>query len=249
MSAVPQSDPTLYIALFAGLLSFVSPCVLPLVPGYLSFISGVNVAQFRATEAPADLRRRVFLASLVFVLGLSTVFIAMGATATTLGATLGAHKRVLAIVGGLFIIVLGLHTVGLVRIKWLLYEKRMEVRDKPIGVVGAYVVGLAFALGWTPCIGPILGAILGLASQEESVWRGIALLTAYSLGLGVPFILSALAVNQFFSASSRLRRHMKTVEVVSGVLLIAVGVLLVSDRLTLLSAAFARMFPALQKIG
>jgi len=243
------SSVSLAAALVAGLVSFVSPCVLPIVPGYLSFISGVNVAQFREGGAPRELVRRVALTSLAFVLGFSTVFVALGAAATYVGSLLQEHKRTLGMVGGVVIIVLGLHTAGIFRIPWLLAEKRANVQSRPLGLLGAYVVGLAFAFGWTPCIGPILGAILLYASQQDTVGQGVVLLAAYSAGLGIPFLLSALAVNWFFKAFSRLRSSMRAVEVVSGVLLIGVGVLLVTDRLTLIAQYFTKMFPALAGIG
>jgi cytochrome c-type biogenesis protein len=232
----------------AGLLSFVSPCVLPIVPGYLSFISGVNVAQLRG-ETPAGLTRRVAITSVAFVLGFSTVFVALGAAATLVGYYLQHYKRTLGMVGGVVIIILGLHTAGILPIKWLLYEKRADVKTRPLGLIGAYVVGLAFAFGWTPCIGPILGAILVYASQQETVAQGVLLLVAYSLGLGIPFILSGLAVNGFFAAFGRLRRHMRIVEYVAGALLVGVGLLLMTNRLTVLAVYFSKLFPSLTKIG
>jgi len=243
------SSVSLAAAFLAGLVSFISPCVLPIVPGYLSFISGVNVARFREGGAPRDLVRRVVLTSLVFVLGFSTVFIALGAAATYIGSLLQEYKRVLGMVGGIVIIILGLHTAGVFKIQWLLSEKRANVQTRPLGLVGAYVVGLAFAFGWTPCIGPILGAILLYASQQETVGQGVVLLTAYSAGLGIPFLLSALAVNWFFKAFSRLRGAMRTVEVVSGALLVGVGLLLVTDRLTVIAQYFTKMFPSLAGVG
>src|SRR6185295_13494061 len=152
---------SLLAAVLAGIVSFISPCVLPIVPGYLSFISGANMAQLKAgDQAPPGLARRVAITSLFFVLGFSTVFITLGAAATYIGYFLQQYKRALGMVGGVIIIILGLHTAGILPIKWLLYEKRAEVRTKPLGLIGAYVVGLAFAFGWTPCIGPILGSIL-----------------------------------------------------------------------------------------
>lgn len=240
---------SLFTAFLAGLLSFVSPCVLPIVPGYLSFISGINVAQLRDAESPRQLARRVALTSVAFVLGFSTVFVALGAAATYVGYLLQQYKRTLGIVGGVVIIVLGLHTAGVLPIKWLLYEKKAEVKSKPLGLIGAYVVGLAFAFGWTPCIGPILGAILLYASQQETVGQGVLLLSAYSAGLGIPFILSGLAINGFFAAFSRLRRHMRAIECVAGALLVGVGLLLVTGRLALLAGYFSRLFPGLTKIG
>ena len=243
------SSVSLAAAFLAGLFSFVSPCVLPIVPGYLSFISGVNVAQFKGGAAPTDLVRRVLLASLAFVLGFSTVFVSLGAAATLVGALLQQHKRTLGMVGGVIILVLGLHTMGVLRIPWLLGEKRASVSQRPLGPLGAYVVGLAFAFGWTPCIGPILGAILLYASQQETVGQGVVLLSAYSAGLGIPFLLAALAVNWFFKASGGLRRWMHAVEVASGALLIGVGLLLITDRLTLIAQWVSKVFPGLATIG
>jgi cytochrome c-type biogenesis protein len=240
---------SLATAIVAGLVSFISPCVLPIVPGYLSFISGINMAELRGGDAPRGLSRRVGVTSLVFVLGFSTVFVALGAAATLVGAVLQTYKRELGMIGGAIIIVLGLHTAGILPIKWLLYEKRATVKSRPLGLAGAYLVGLAFAFGWTPCIGPILGTILFYASQQDTVAQGVGLLAAYSAGLGIPFVVSGLAVNHFFAASGRLKRHMKAVEYVSGALLVGVGLLLLTDRLTVLASFFSRLFPALTRIG
>jgi cytochrome c-type biogenesis protein len=244
-----SSSISLLTAFAAGLASFVSPCVLPIVPGYLSFISGVNVAQLKGAEAPPHLMRRIAIMSLVFVLGFSTVFVTLGAAATLVGYYLQRYKRELATIGGLVVVVLGLHTAGFIKIPWLLYEKRAEVREKPLGLPGAYIVGLAFGFGWTPCIGPILGGILVYASQQDTVTQGVVLLSFYSAGLGIPFLLASLAVNRFFKASGALKRHMHAVEVVSGVLLIAVGLLLMSNRLELLARWFSKAFPGLTRIG
>ena len=236
-------------AFVAGLLSFVSPCVLPIVPGYLSFISGINVSRLKDGVPDPGLVRRVALTSLFFVLGFSTVFVSLGAAATLVGYYLQQWKRPLGMIGGAIIVVLGLHTLGVFRLRFLLYEKRAEVKQKPLGLIGAYVVGLAFAFGWTPCIGPILGAILLYASQQETVTQGVLLLSAYSAGLGVPFLVAALAINSFFSASSALRRHMKTVEYVSGALLVGVGLLLLTDRLAVIAQYLSKAFPFLVEIG
>ena len=240
----------IYAAFSAGLVSFVSPCVLPIVPGYLSFMSGVNLSHFKGQEAaPEGLARKVGLTSAAFVLGFSTVFVALGAAATLLGDVLREYKHQLGIVGGVIIILLGLHTAGLLPIKWLLYERRAEVQGRPLGLLGAYVVGLAFAFGWTPCIGPILATVLFVASQQGTVGTGVLLLLAYSAGLGIPFILSGFAINGFFAVFARFRKHMRIVEYVAGALLVAVGVLLITDRLTLLSRYFSRLFPGLTRIG
>lgn len=240
---------SLLTAFLAGIISFISPCVLPIVPGYLSFISGANLSELRNGKAARAVATRVAITSLFFVLGFSTVFVSLGAAATLVGYYLQQYKRVLGMIGGVVIVVLGLHTAGLLPIKWLLYEKRAEVRTRPLGLLGAYVVGLAFAFGWTPCIGPILGAILLYASQQETVGQGVLLLTFYSAGLGIPFVLAGLAVERFLSTSTRLKRHMRVIEYAAGALLIGVGLLLITDRLALLAGYFARLFPALARIG
>jgi cytochrome c-type biogenesis protein len=243
------SSVSLFGAFLAGLLSFVSPCVLPIVPGYLSFISGVNVARMKDGVADPGQLRRVVLTSLAFVLGFSTVFVSLGAAATLVGYYLQQWKRPLGMIGGAIVIVLGLHTMGVIKLNFLLYEKRAEVKTKPLGLLGAYVVGLAFAFGWTPCIGPILGAILLYAAQQETVTQGVVLLSAYSAGLGIPFLAASLAINRFFAASGTLRRHMKAVEYVSGVLLVGVGLLLLTDRLAVIALYLSKKFPILQSIG
>ena len=239
----------LFTAFTAGIVSFISPCVLPIVPGYLSFISGINVAKFKNQETPKDQARRVAITSLFFVLGFSTVFVALGAAATTFGDFLGQYKRVLGQVGGAVIIVLALHMMGVYRINWLLGEMRAEVKEKPLSLLGAYVVGLAFAFGWTPCIGPILAAILALAMVQETVSQGVILLSAYSAGLGIPFLIAGLAVNWFFAVSAKIKKQMRAVEIVSGVLLLGVGVLLVTDRLNDLAQWLSKMFPWLATLG
>lgn len=240
---------SLFAAFMAGIVSFISPCVLPIVPGYLSFISGVNMADLKEGGTRSGLAGRVGLTALFFVLGFSTVFVSLGAAASLVGYYLQQYKRSLGIVGGVIIILLGLHTAGILPIKWLLYEKRADVKSKPMSLVGAYVVGLAFAFGWTPCIGPILGGILLYASQQETVGQGVALLTAYSAGLGIPFLISAFAINAFFGAFSHLKRRMALIEKVAGGLLVAVGLLLVTDQLTVLAQYFSKLFPGLAKIG
>ncbi len=240
---------SLLAAFGAGVISFISPCVLPIVPGYLSFISGVNMSELKDGTAPSGTARRVGLTALFFVLGFSTVFVTLGAAASLAGYYLQQYKRSLGIAGGVIIILLGLHTAGILPIKWLLYEKHAEVKNRPLGFIGAYIVGLAFAFGWTPCIGPILGAILLYASQQETVGEGVLLLSAYSAGLGIPFLISAFAINVFFGAFSHLKRRLGLIERLAGGLLVAVGLLLVTDQLTVLAQYFSKLFPALTKIG
>jgi cytochrome c-type biogenesis protein len=234
---------TLLTALFAGVISFISPCVLPIVPGYISFISGASLSELKnQVDLDASRRRELFwrvtLNSLFFVAGFSVVFVAMGASATYIGQWFAANRLVLARIAGAAIIVLGLHTMGLTPIKWLNYEKRIHAETKPMGVFGSFLIGLAFAFGWSPCIGPILAGVLVLAAQQETVSQGIVLLSAYSLGLGIPFIATGVAINRFLNFFGRIKRHMRMVEVFAGVLLVAVGVLVFTDSLQMLSRYF-----------
>jgi cytochrome c-type biogenesis protein len=224
---------TLFAAFGAGFLSFVSPCVLPLIPGYLSFVSGVSLEEMRA-DTDGAARRQVLATSLAFVLGFSLVFIALGASASVIGRFLFKHSNVIGKIAGVLVIIFGLHTMGVFRIPFLEAQKRVSAGAKPKTLFGAVVVGMAFGFGWTPCIGPILSGILVLAGTKETVWEGVVMLAVYSLGLGVPFILTALAINKFFAATGKIRRYYHTIEVVSGVLLVFIGVLLFTDRMTLI---------------
>jgi cytochrome c-type biogenesis protein len=238
---------SLFGAFIAGVLSFISPCVLPLIPGYLSFISGVSLEEMRGMPVAAGgsvavsagvsdaAKRQVIVTSLFFILGFSLVFVALGASATVLGQFLMERLTVLGKIAGVLLIIFGLHTMGVFKINWLLQEKRVHVQSKPAGMIGAMVVGISFAFGWTPCIGPILSAILLVAAQQESINQGIILLSIYSLGLAIPFLLTALAINQFFAAFSRIRRHYHAIEVVSGLLMIVIGVLIFTNRFTIIA--------------
>jgi cytochrome c-type biogenesis protein len=231
-----MSDQVTLIAAFAaGFLSFISPCVLPLIPGYVSFVSGVSLEEMRGgATAPSASRRQVLITSLFFVLGFSLVFIALGATASAVGKFLLVRLPILAKIAGALLIILGLHMMGVFRIPFLETEKRVQSDRKPAGPLGAIVVGIAFAFGWTPCIGPILSGILTLAASKETVWDGVQLLTVYSAGLGIPFLLTSVAINQFFAASKRIRKHYHAIEVVSGALLIAIGLLIFTGRLSII---------------
>ena len=226
---------TLLAAFAAGFLSFVSPCVLPLIPGYISFVSGISVDEMRGDTAPATSRVQVFLTSLAFVIGFSIVFVALGASATAIGKFMFAKLPLLSKIAGVILIIFGLHTMGVFRLAFLETEKRVHSQRKPAGPLGAMLVGVAFAFGWTPCIGPILGGILAIAGSKNTVTEGITLLAVYSLGLGIPFLLTSLAINQFFTAAKRIRKHYHTIEVASGVLLIAIGVLIVTGQLTIIT--------------
>lgn len=227
---------TLLAAFVAGILSFISPCVLPLIPGYVSFVSGVSLEEMRSGSSTSltSSRRQVLVTSLFFVLGFSLVFIALGATASAVGQFLLDRLPILSKIAGGLLIILGLHMMGVFRIAWLENEKRVQSDRKPAGPLGAVVVGIAFAFGWTPCIGPILSGILTLAAAKDTVWEGVQLLTVYSAGLGIPFLLTSVAINQFFAVSKRIRRYYHAIEVVSGVLLITIGLLIFTGRLTII---------------
>jgi cytochrome c-type biogenesis protein len=220
-------------AFFAGLISFLSPCVLPLVPGYVSLISGVGVDELKASRG--QLMRRVMVNSLGFILGFSVVFITLGAISTEIGQVAARYKHTLSIVAGVVIILFGLHLTGIFKIKALYADTRMHNLKGGSTPIGAFVIGFAFAFGWTPCLGPILTVILTLAAGEETLAKGILLLAVYSLGLAVPFLLTSLGIERFLKFYSRFRSHMHALEVASGGLLIALGVLLVIGRFTLIS--------------
>lgn len=224
-------------AFLAGLVSFLSPCVLPLVPGYVSLISGVGVEELKIQQA--NVLRKVMLNSIAFVIGFSIVFVTLGAISTEIGQTAVQYKSTIARVAGVIIIIFGLHLTGLFRIKALYADKRLHSVKGGSTPWGAFVIGFAFAFGWTPCVGPILSGILVLAAAQNSVDKGILLLTVYSLGLAVPFLLTALGIERFMKFYSGFRRHMHAIEVASGGLLIALGLLLVVGRFTLLSHYFS----------
>lgn len=236
---------SLLTAFLAGLLSVLSPCVLPLLPAYLSLVSGMSVEELRS-EAPGNaVRRRVMSAAFAFVCGFSVVFVVLGASATLLGRVLRSFRlEVLGLeigvsqIAGVLIIVMGLHLMGVIQIPLLYREKRFDGPKGPTSLLGAGLVGAAFAFGWTPCVGPILGGILTLAGARETVLEGMGLLTVYSAGLAVPFLLAALSVERFLGALRRLKNHFRTIELVSGGLLIAVGLLVVTDQLTRINSYF-----------
>jgi cytochrome c-type biogenesis protein len=230
-------------AFVAGVLSFVSPCVLPLVPGYLSFISGVSVEEMRGPEARTASRRQVFVASLAFVLGFSIVFILLGASASALGQFLGERLSLMGKIAGVLLVIFGLHTMGLLKISWLYTEKRIQTEQRPAGPLGAFLVGLAFAFGWTPCIGPILAGILAIAASKETVGMGVALLAVYSIGLGIPFLVTSLAVDSFFAAFAKIRRYYKAIEVTAGALLVVIGVLIFTNRFTAIAQFLTPYLP------
>jgi cytochrome c-type biogenesis protein len=240
-------DVTFAGALLAGLLSFASPCVLPLVPAYLCFLGGVSFD--RLTDGREPPVGRVFAAAAAFVLGFSAVFVAMGASSSALGALIADNLRWLSMAAGAVIVVLGLHYMGVLRLGFLDVEKRLHVASRPAGLAGAFVIGLAFAFGWTPCVGPILATILLLAAGGDSVGYGTGLLATYAAGLGVPFLVAAVAVGPFLRFMRRFKRHMRAVELAIGGLLVATGLLILTGRLSEIANWMLQTFPILGRVG
>jgi len=238
-----MTDVNVLVAFAAGILSFLSPCVLPIIPSYLSFVSGVSLEELRADETTAATRWRVALNSLAFIIGFSVVFVSLGAFAASFGRLFLAYRDVVRTLGGLFILCVGLYLIGLFKLSALEQYLQINLRNKPAGYLGSVLVGITFAVAWTPCVGPILGAILALAGTSGEIGRGAFLLTTYAAGLGLPFFLSAVAVNSFFQFSQSLRRYLQLIHTMGGILLIIVGILLLTDYMTLLNAYALRLTP------
>jgi cytochrome c-type biogenesis protein len=238
---------TLLTAFFGGLLSFLSPCVLPLVPPYLCFITGATLEDLTGNAAVS--RNRTILAAFAFVLGFATVFVLLGATASVAGQFIRAHLPLLAQLAGIFIILMGLHFLGVFRFAFLNREKRYQQEARPAGLIGAYAVGLAFAFGWTPCIGPILASILAVAGSETSVAQGALLLAVYSVGLGFPFILAAFAVGPFTAFMKRMRPRFHIVEKTMGCLLVLTGIAFLTGWIADASFWLLETFPVLGRLG
>jgi cytochrome c-type biogenesis protein len=225
-----------YIGAFvAGLLSFLSPCVLPLIPSYITYITGISFADLQAEHPSHIIRQKTILHSLSFISGFTVVFILLGASATYIGSFLNENAVIIRKVGGVLLVILGIHVTGIIPLKFLLGEKRVSIKHKPAGYAGSILVGIAFAAGWTPCIGPILAAILAVAATEEKVYQGILLLFLYSLGLGVPFFLSALAMHRFLIVFNRFKKYIHAFEVTTGIFLVIIGVLIYTNWLSRLS--------------
>lgn len=243
-----MADVTLPAAFLAGLVSFVSPCVLPLVPPYLCFLGGSTLDDLAGEEPVKEVGRRAIVGALLFVAGFSTVFVALGAGASAIGDLLRAHLEVLSIGAGLAIVVMGLNFLGVFRIGLLHRTARAHV-SAPAGVWGAFVMGLAFAFGWTPCLGPVLGAILAVAGSEATVSKGALLLAVYSVGLGVPFILAAVAVRPFLRSLVHMRRILPTMEKAMGALLVLTGIAFMSGWIAHASYWLIETFPSLATLG
>jgi cytochrome c-type biogenesis protein len=242
------ADVSIAAALFAGILSFLSPCVLPLVPPYLVYLAGASLERLADKEPERRVRRGAVVAALLFVLGFSTVFITFGASAFAIGRLVLYYSPQLAIVAGIAIIIMGLHFLGMTRVSVLMREKRATI-PKPVGLWGAYVMGLAFAFGWTPCIGPILAAILAVAASKDTAAQGAGMLAVYSAGLGIPFLACAFAVEPAMALIARFRRHLAIVEKVMGTLLVLTGVAFLTGFIGEVGNWLLEWFPALGKIG
>lgn len=232
-----------YIGAFvAGLLSFLSPCVLPLIPSYITYITGLSFADLDSEHPSNVVRRKTLMHSLSFVAGFTVVFVLLGASATLAGSFMQEHMGIVRKAGGVLIVLFGIHVTGLFPIAWLLGERRVNLRHKPAGFLGSMLVGFAFAAGWTPCIGPILASILMIAATEEKIWQGIILLLLYSLGLGIPFVLSALAMHRFIAIFNRFKKYIRIFEIVTGIFLVVVGVLIFTNWLSILSGYANSLF-------
>ncbi|WP_275791104.1 cytochrome c biogenesis CcdA family protein [Pararhizobium gei] len=245
------ADISIWTAILAGALSFLSPCVLPLVPPYLCYMAGISVDQFRNGDSrvSSGTRRAVFAAAFFFTLGFATVFVALGAGASSIGLMLRQHIDILSRIGGIVIIVMGLHFLGVFKIGLLAREARFQGGGKPATLSGAYIMGLAFAFGWTPCIGPVLGTILGVAAARDTVGDGALLLAVYSLGLAVPFWIAAGFSGAFMRFLSRFRHHLGLVEKLMGVLLVLAGLAFVFGFISTMAIWFQETFPVLMQIG
>ncbi len=227
---------SIFIALSAGFISFLSPCILPLIPSYMAFITGISLEELSHEKNLKRVRKIVIINSLLFILGFSIIFIALGASATFIGKFLSRNIRWFEIVGGCVVILLGLHFIGIFRLKFLNREKKIHLKDKPLGFIGTVLVGMAFGAGWTPCVGPILGAILTMAATTQNIFKGIVLLAFYSVGLGLPFLISGLIIHKFFEYFKAVRKYFKVITAVGGILLIILGVLLITGYFSSISS-------------
>ena len=237
-----------FYVVLAGLLSFLSPCVLPIVPGYLCFLAGTSLDKIASGE-DASKEKNVFYFALSFVFGFSTVFILLGASATLLSGLIYEYLDILRVVGGIIIIIFGIHFMQIIQLPFLNRDTRYQIESYRPGIVGSYVIGLSFAFGWTPCIGPILGSVLSIAASSETVTYGIVLLMLYSAGLGIPFLLAAYAINGFMRFLSKIRNYVRAIEIFTGVLLVIFGILILTNRIQELAFFFIKYFPFLTQFG
>jgi len=238
-----MADINIFVAFTAGIFSFLSPCVLPMIPSYLSFISGVSLEEMRSVEVASHIRKRVLLNSLAFISGFSLVFISLGASVSFLAGFFLSYRSLIRVLGGIFILAVGIYLLGVVKFSVLDRYLQFHLKNKPGGYLGSALVGITFGAAWIPCVGPILGAILTLAATSSEIGRGVFYLATYAAGLAMPFFLSAVAVNSFFEFSKKFRRYLQAVHVTAGILLIIVGILLITDYMTLLNIYAIRLTP------
>lgn len=238
-----MTDVNILVAFTAGIFSFLSPCVLPMIPSYLSFISGISLEEVRAAQVGSLARWRIAWNSLAFILGFSLVFVSLGASASFLAGFLLNYRSVIRVLGGVFILAVGIYLIGFVKISVLDRYLQVHLKDKPAGYLGSTLVGMTFGAAWIPCVGPILGAILTLAATSSEIGTGVFYLGTYAAGLALPFFLSAVAVNSFFQFSQKFRRYLRAVHVAAGILLVIVGILLITDYMTLLNIYAIRLTP------
>lgn len=238
----------LLYALFMGIISFASPCILPLVPSYVSYITGISFDELVSRESRRKNMRITVLHSLAFVAGFSIIFVLLGATASLAGSVLIQHLDTIRVVGGLLIIVMGVFVMDIINIPFLQREAKVHLKTRPAGYAGTLIVGMIFGAGWTPCTGPFLGSVLALAMTTTTLNKGMALLAFYSIGLGVPFILSAIAISAFLSSFNRLKKHFRAIKIMSGIILIAMGLLLVTDNMTLLTSYILSTWESTKKL-
>ncbi len=234
------SQISLLAAFSAGLLSFVSPCVLPLVPSYISYITGLSIEQLTDASERSKFKAAIIVNALLFIAGFSAVFVAFGASASFIGQILITYQDHIRRIGGVLIVIFGLYLLGVLNISFLQMEHRFQFRSRPVGYVGSFLIGVAFAAGWTPCVGPVLGTILLYASTTDSLMNGVLLLASYSLGLGLPLFLTALGVDRFLAYFKQARAYLWGVSTVSGVLLVVVGVMIYANLLTLITSFLER---------
>ncbi len=231
------------MAFLAGLTSFLSPCILPIIPSYLAFITGLSLSELTSDKKSAKIRKTTVLSTLCFILGFSVVFVSLGAGASKIGLLLQQHMEIISKIAGVIVVIFGLYIMGVLKLSFLTKHKQIEVRNKPAGYIGSFLIGIAFSLGWTPCVGPILGAILLYASQSETIWQGIYLLCFYSLGIAIPFLLTSIAVDTALGYFTKVKKHMRKINIAAGLLLIVVGVMIYTGSLSsIINEYFAPSF-------
>ncbi len=243
-----QEPVTILVAFTAGVLSFLSPCVLPLIPSYISYITGITFGELSQQVLPKRIRFLTAVHSLLFIAGFTVVFVLLGASFTFLGGFLSQHQNIIKKIGGVIVILFGLHIAGIINLRFLERQKKVEIKSKPLGYLGSFLVGATFSLGWTPCVGPILSSILILSVTSKEIGKGIALLLSYSFGLGLPFFLSSILINNFLAYFSRIKRYLRIISIISGWMIVLVGVMIFTDYFGTLTSYLATWLSPLDKL-